>query len=240
MITLLLMKRERNNAVTQLPVLIPTNQRDAEGFAAFQGEKNIMAEHEAKHFYAVTMLSRALGQSPDLLAIGKAHELLGEAYSLRIKSDESAGRCFPPFPEPENVEEERSSFARALAELLSVPPETNVKALFKGTAKSDPRWLLSFEISKAIQDAKLVLWWNGENFKPAIWCPDLKIAFYVRAIMGMFRICLHCGEPFLPERPDQDYCSVAHREAHRVARWRARQKKSKGSGRKQQTKRGEK
>ena len=241
MITLVLMKRDRNNTVTKLPVLIPTGQRDAEGFVALgdqksikpvrslrsedlKGSHKIMAEHEAKHFYAVTMLSRALSESPDLLAVHKACDLLAEAYLLKSKSDKSGGHCLPPFPEPENAEEEQNSFSRAFTELLSVPPETNLRALLKGTAKRDPRWLLSVEISTVIQDAKIVLWWTRNEFKPAIWCPDVKTAFYVHAIMGAFRICLHCSEPFLPQRPDQDYCSVAHREAHRVARWRSKQK----------------
>ncbi|HLJ85728.1 MAG TPA: hypothetical protein VKZ53_02840, partial [Candidatus Angelobacter sp.] len=229
------MQRGRNKAVTGFPILIPTTPQKAEGFAAFQGKKNnigpvralrsndlegsrkSMSEHEAKHFSAITLLIQALGKVPDLLAITRAGEHLSEAYSLKIKSDETAGRSFQPFPERENAEEERTNFARSLTELLSIPAGTDVRALLKAEKCRDPRWLLSYEVSKALKDTKLVLWWNGESFKPAIWCPELKIAFYARAVMGTLRICPHCSEPFAPERPDQDYCSVAHREAHRVA-----------------------
>ena len=86
-------------------------------------------------------------------------------------------------------------------------------------------------------DARLVLWWSEDGLKPAIWCREMRTGFYARALLSVvgakgLRICPHCGEPFLQERSDQDYCSVAHREAYRVARWRSQQKKapiSKGS-----------
>ena len=35
-----------------------------------------------------------------------------------------------------------------------------------------------------------------------------------------FRICPYDGEQFFQDRPNQDYCCPAHREAHRVARFR--------------------
>ena len=80
--------------------------------------------------------------------------------------------------------------------------------------------------------SQLVLWWTGVRFTPAIWCYDMKTAFYVRALLGKgLRICPHCSEPFPQKRPDQNYCSVAHREAHRVARWRLQQKQ-KATGKK--------
>jgi len=70
-----------------------------------------------------------------------------------------------------------------------------------------------------------VLWWTNKTFRPALWCPTMKIAFYARALLGGIRICPHCDGLFFQDRPDQNYCSVAHREAHRVARWRLQQKK---------------
>ncbi len=89
--------------------------------------------------------------------------------------------------------------------------------------------------------ARLVLWWNKERFLPAIWCPNLKTAFYARALLDIvgtksFRLCAFCADWFRQKRTDQDYCSVAHREAHRVARWRANQKlKIQKKGRKRGT-----
>ena len=65
---------------------------------------------------------------------------------------------------------------------------------------------------------------------PAIYCTDLDSAFYVHTFLIAptgsigYRMCPHCGEQFLQERSNQDYCIPAHREAHRVARWRDKQK----------------
>jgi hypothetical protein len=228
------MKRERNNDVTSLPILIPAVRREKrEGFTIFgpvrtlgtndmRDAVSVFRVHEAKHFYGVTMLGKALGERPDSLAIKRAVELIREAYALKIKADESDGTAFAPFPEPENPEQERMEFAHALSDLRSLTPtQTKSALLSKKSQATNPRWLLSNEVSSAIGAARLVLWWTGHAFKAAIWCPERKTAFYACALFGMLHICPHCSQPFLPKRPDQDYCSVAHREAHRVARWRA-------------------
>jgi len=50
--------------------------------------------------------------------------------------------------------------------------------------------------------SQLVLWWTGVRFTPAIWCYDMKTAFYVRALLGKgLRICPHCSESFLRNAP---------------------------------------
>jgi len=134
-----------------------------------------------------------------------------------------------------------SDFARALAALAGLGSSKEAMEVYEGLrpgprANADPRWLLSHEVSQALQEARLVLWWNKERFLPAVWCPNLKTAFYARALLDIvgtksFRVCAYCGDLFRQKRTDQDYCSIAHREAHRVARWRANQKlktKSKG------------
>ncbi|HEY6351482.1 MAG TPA: hypothetical protein VI636_18925 [Candidatus Angelobacter sp.] len=235
----MLVKRDRNDTVTVFPILVPAKLQRAEGFAAFPGEgrdirpartfrsndltdlPKAMTGNEAKHFHAVVLLSRALGKNPDALAVKKAIQLLSEIRSQKIKSDEFP---FPAFPEPEDPEAERMSFAQAMTILDAVPPERSVKVLFGGKASPNLRWLFLYEVSKALQEAKFVLWWNGEDFKPGLWCEQTKVAFYAYALSGMLRICPHCSEAFCPERPDQNYCSVEHREAHRVARWRSKQK----------------
>jgi hypothetical protein len=96
-------------------------------------------------------------------------------------------------------------------------------------AQKDPRWLLSYVISMELQKSRFVLWWTREKFRPAIWCPDIKTALYARVLLGVvggkgFCMCPHCSLWFVQDRPDQTYCSISHREAHRVARWRAQQK----------------
>lgn len=81
-------------------------------------------------------------------------------------------------------------------------------------------------ISERMKSAHLVVW----NFrgKPvlAVYCPDNVTALYTKLLMNRvsgrgLAVCPKCGLPFVQKRPNQDYCSLQHREAHRVARWRA-------------------
>lgn len=92
-------------------------------------------------------------------------------------------------------------------------------------------------VTYKLKEARIVLWWNGSWLVPAIWCADLWTAVYTLSLRifaggNAAAVCPHCQQLFVPSRPDQDYCTIAHREAHRVARWRARKKvkmsKSKG------------
>jgi hypothetical protein len=248
------MQRDMYDTVTQLPILIPATPGKEEGFVVFQssgkarpvrvlcnedlkGASRSMKPHEAQHFYAVVMLGKALGAKPDPLAYENAMELMAKAKEMKMKSH--VGQEWP-----ENLDdlpplhwcpaEDVRDFARADTVLSAIPPWDTAKVLplHKPSPLPDLRWLLSCELSEALQEARLVLWWSGKVFKAAVFCPSLKIAFYTAALLKMLRVCPHCSEPFIPERPDQDYCSVPHREAHRVARWRLQQKR-KATGKKE-------
>lgn len=86
----------------------------------------------------------------------------------------------------------------------------------------------SFAISRIVGNlnTSLVLWWNAGRFYPAIFCIDKATALYVQTFFIAptsgtgFRICPHCHNQFHQDRPNQDYCCPAHRDAHRVARFR--------------------
>ena len=208
-LTLILMQRGGYDTVTHLPILVPATHVKEEGFAIFRHDgavrpvrtlgnedlkdvRNAMKPHEAKHFYAVVLLGKALGANPDSLALKKGIRLVGEAYALKLKQNESSettGRYFPPFPPSDNPDEERKAFADAMVNLAAVPPGQPAKALANKSQESrltgDARWLLSRELSMALQDVRLVLWWSGKIFKPAILCPSLKTAFYTGALLRM-------------------------------------------------------
>jgi len=197
-----------------------------------------MDEYEAKHFSAMLMFRQALGSRPDALALDKASELLRQSYALKREQRDSSRLS--------NIDWENSEFAQAIAALAGLGTNKEAMEIYEGlrpgrSASADPRWLLSQEVSTSVREARLVLWWNKERFLPAIWCPNLKTAFYARALLDIvgtksFRLCAFCGDWFRQKRTDQDYCSVAHREAHRVARWRANQKlKIQKKGRKRGT-----
>ena len=58
-----------------------------------------------------------------------------------------------------------------------------------------------------------------------LYCPDYKTAIAAKMILGNIRVCFRCKRAFIAKRPKQNCCSAECREAHRVARWRARKKK---------------
>jgi hypothetical protein len=241
------MQRDRNNTVTSrkiLPVLIASSPEAQEGVATFQQElgvqpvrtfrnedlkgiKKHLSESEVQHFRAVIALKEALKNRTDTIALENALNLLRKAYELRQA-------------EPQFRASYTNEAAQGFAKLIGLPPQEALKHLQflrpGPRASQDPGRLLSYELSTALWDARFVLWWTSRTFRPAVWCPDMKTAFYARALLDVvggkgIRTCPHCGEWFTQDRPDQDYCTVAHREAHRVARWRLQQKK-KATGKK--------
>lgn len=239
-LTLMLMQRDSNDTVTQkktLPVLIASSPEAQEGVATFQQElgvqpvrtfrnedlkgiKKHLSESEVQHFRAVIALKEALKNRSDTIALENALDILRKAYELR-QAEPQLGASYT------------KEAAQGFAKLIGLPPQEALKHLqflrAGPRASQDPGWLLSYELSTALWDARFVLWWTNGAFRPAVWCPDMRTAFYARALLDVvggkgIRICPHCGDLFIQDRPDQNYCSVAHREAHRVARWRLQQK----------------
>jgi hypothetical protein len=75
-----------------------------------------------------------------------------------------------------------------------------------------------------LEGARLVLWFCSGRFIPAIYCPDLKTAIFVRAFLS-FQTCPYCGKIFAPDKNNVVYCRPSHSNAHRMARMRARRGK---------------
>jgi hypothetical protein len=71
----------------------------------------------------------------------------------------------------------------------------------------------------AMEEARLVLWGCSGRFIPAIYCPNLRTAIFVRAFLAL-QTCPHCGTVFIPEKENVIYCRPAHGQAHRMARSR--------------------
>jgi hypothetical protein len=91
------------------------------------------------------------------------------------------------------------------------------------------RWNYSRLMADMFQNARLVLWFSqkDERSLPALYCPDWKTAAFLMTFLGRIRVCPKCSKIFIPSADNVDYCNPAHREAHRVARWRARQRADK-------------
>jgi hypothetical protein len=96
---------------------------------------------------------------------------------------------------------------------------------------------LDMLISHAFAKARLVCWnWKlstaesdarrplAERRAIGIYCSDYQTAIAAKMILGSVRICFRCNKPFIAKRPKQNCCKVECREAHRLARWRAKKK----------------
>jgi hypothetical protein len=240
------MERDQYKTVTSkesFAILIPASPEEAIGEATFEMElgsprpvravtlqelKNAAMEMkgaDAAHFFALLALRGAL-EAGDKLALDKAIERMEGAYRLREAEN-------PRWTAPEFDRQAGEVFAP----LIGLPPEESLKyldGLRPGPrAGENPSRLLSYEVSKAVGllgAAQIVLWWVDRTFRPAIYCTDKKTALYIHTFFIVptggigFRICPHCSEQFFQDRPNQDYCCPAHREAHRVARFRNEQK----------------
>jgi hypothetical protein len=92
-----------------------------------------------------------------------------------------------------------------------------------GLKRNAVRWNYSGLMADLFRKAQLVVWWSDceERFTPALYCPDWKTAAFLLVFMKRFRECPKCQTIFVPSSDNVDYCTPAHREAHRVARWRA-------------------
>lgn len=114
-----------------------------------------------------------------------------------------------------------------------IPGLDDSAAVLTKIFSSTPNWVpvcLPQLVSNKLCDVRLVLWWFGFDkeemfergkFTPAFFCPDLKTALFFKGLLGQIRICPRCEKVFVPRKGNIDYCSPAHRDAHRVARWRA-------------------
>ncbi len=100
--------------------------------------------------------------------------------------------------------------------------------LFK-PEKADPELLISRAVSRHLTvGVSLGMWISEDGVRPAIYCGLPQAALAAKLLLGLGKgrglaVCPYppCGKVFeQKKRSDQEYCTIAHREAHRVARWR--------------------
>jgi len=239
-------KRDRYNTVTArrgFALLIPASANEAMGEATFHGGSDArvlvrsiefqelrklvggMKGAWAEHFSALLALRGAL-EAVDEVQLHNAKERLANAiHSLERKRLRLSG--FPgvsPEFAASNEQKDREWREHPLAFFFLTEPTSGVN--------EDAFVLFSHEVSRTdgLRRARIVLWWNDGRFVPAIYCDSSIAALYVHTFLIAptgdigYRVCPKCGSLFLQSRADQDYCAPAHREAHRVARWRAQQK----------------
>ena len=218
------MQRSRYKPLHDIPVVIPCEGQHSDGLMNFDASnmlhglrivqveelrniRNSLTPDEAQ-FLADVLKLRSAANNDDQLALEGPYERLWPFITGQAN-----------WPSSVKVSQIDSEFHLAWSDAATR------KAFAKG-ASGDRHWIDVFLpqlVTNALRDVRLVLWWyrKARTFTPAISCPDLKTALFFKGLLGEIRVCPKCEKLFRPKNPNIDYCSPAHREAHRIARWRA-------------------
>lgn len=228
------MQRDSYNTVTEIPVLILCEDAERDGTANLAAP-NASLRETLKALQPVRALRDG---DPD-----KFWRALPEEDRTRLKALIGLRQSLET-DDQLSVEKRERVYRTIMPELLEAMPgmpdstrgdfHAGMGRLFAQRGKSLN--VLERLLTHALRSARLILWREekGQRLLPAIYCPDTATALYVRALIRIagsraLLICPNCGNPFLQPRPNQDYCSIRCREAHRVARWRAAKAKGKKS-----------
>jgi hypothetical protein len=211
----------------------------------FTNAVKLMGDGGTKRFIALRLLLTAI-TSKQREDIQKARDMLCAALAFHRREIDNYEHSFPRwkkdkrmsiYPIGSPMDELHRHFHPDLSD--------EVERLTKRYLTEDPVRLLAMEMSAALRPpgegtalslgttspngpgVQLILWHSGTRLIPALYCHDLETAAYATALFGRaWRVCPYsaCWKWFVPRRATQEFCCPAHREAHRVARWRERHK----------------
>jgi hypothetical protein len=220
------------------------------GDADFTNATKLMGDGGAKRFIALRLLQTAIANNQQQ-DITKAREKLCAAVASDYREADARERSFPPDKQKNKRTSiyPKDSLMDELHRVLKPDLSDEAEMLKRRYLNEDPVSLFAMEMSGSLggnplhrkeftEDGRrrfisegvgvqLIQWRSGKRLTPAVYCPDLETAAYAAALFGSrWKVCPHlsCGKWFIPTRAKQDFCCPAHREAHRVARWRARKK----------------
>lgn len=227
--------------ITAIPILLHSNQ----------GKHQLVFLDECLHYQSETALlftdsefTHTVNSMPDadgrhfkaliqLVSTPVAHKGEGMGKVLRSRHQAEARRLVEVFasivPQDEDLEQlvvkkVGKDWTRKLQERAADHENRKIAGLLS----LDWRHIFSIEMSHALKDAHLILWWSGKRLQPAIFCKDCTTAAYATALFGRrWKVCPYsaCGKWFSPTSAKQEYCCPKHREAYRVARWRQRRRR---------------
>jgi hypothetical protein len=217
LLTLLVVQRDMYEAVTvtePIPLLIHCSPAERDGttsfLVGFEGLRPVRILRD-KDLHAKSKFWQSIGkQQQEIVAATQLVDALEKQDTL------AARNAFASLAKSESA---------LLQHLASEAPEK---------FKSYLQIRLDQGISERLKGAHLVIWnFRGKRVL-AVYCPDNVTALYTKLLMNRvsgrgLAVCPKCGLPFVQKRPNQEYCSLQHREAHRVARWRASKTVKKGS-----------
>jgi len=82
-------------------------------------------------------------------------------------------------------------------------------------------------VTERLKDVRLVLWFApeppGRILTLALFCPDLQTGIFLKSFLEV-RCCPYCERLFSPRANNIMYCTTAHRDAHRMNRYRRSKK----------------
>lgn len=194
----------------------------------FTDALKLMGDGETKRFIALRVLQTAIvsKQREDIKA---ARKKLCAALASDCKKIESSFR-----PEEKGRQKkkhanyEEGSLMGKMARMFEpCDLADEAKIMTERYLTEDPVLLFAAEMSGAMKNVQLVLWRSGTSLIPAFYATDHAAAAYATAFFGRrWKVCPYsgCGKWFISNRADKEYCCAAHRDAHRVARWREQQK----------------
>src|SRR6516165_7306041 len=67
-------------------------------------------------------------------------------------------------------------------------------------------------VTETLRDARLVLWFfdQKQQFLPAVYCPTVRTAVFLNALLGNAHACPYCKEVFVSTHGNVAYCSEKH------------------------------
>jgi hypothetical protein len=216
------MQRGYDKTVTTVPVLVPAGDGRVDGAASWQEHFGLFHPVRSLRKSDLPSMFKSLDQE-DLRRFTGLVTLRDAIESSDALLTEKLVRSYKPL-----LRDIARRYFKEL-ELPTAQKDLNAIAhfLMSGDRREKAVAIVSQLLTKELSQANLVMWRTKSGAIPAIFCQDTRTALFVCvAVLGLLGICPHCDVVFPKERPDQDYCSVSHREAHRVARWRKQKKVS--------------
>jgi uncharacterized C2H2 Zn-finger protein len=217
----MLVKRNSNQSVTSvtvtaLPVLLGAPEGKQDGFGFVKGSGPNLERRGLKPLKVVDRenVLRLLEETP----AGKVPRSLKEDEWRMVQAAHSLKNAI----QGRGAQKDELELQRAFNLLGIAYPEGS-----RGGSSQELWELVALDrLTEIVSAGRLIFWIDDRDGKgqlsPGIYCPTLKAAVIVSALFGdSFNICPRCRTVFFGNKT---YCKTACETAHRVARWRARQK----------------
>jgi hypothetical protein len=244
LVTLIMKTRDRDNAVTPIPVLIPAVPRDKRDGRLIQADDYDIAVQIVRLTNPVALLAEnsGVGDATEYPMVGIRHRAglfallrLTQAVQTRDLADLKA---YVRLQSADEFKRWRDSDAELRVAFGTKewprPKRKELEAAQEGIVKSLVRRIrfpileVSHQLNTRLREAKFVIWWveRDKKFAPGIFCENMATA--VAALLATsvaspegLGACERCGAWFSRKKRIQRYCSLRCGNAARKVRQRA-------------------